>query len=96
MRVLESEIKIIKNSIYKYISDAKIILFGSRIDDTKKGGDIDIFVQTNNEISLKEQIKILTEIELNGIMRKVDLVLQTPNSKELSIFATAKKEGIVL
>ena len=96
MRLLASDIKIIKESIYNYITDATIMLFGSRVDDTKKGGDIDIFVQTNKNVTLKEQIKILTTMELQGILRKVDLVIEMPNSKKLSIFQTAKEEGILL
>ncbi len=42
MRITSDEVKIIKNTILKQISDAKIMLFGSRTDDSKKGGDIDI------------------------------------------------------
>ena len=96
MRLLKEEASIIKTIILKYIKDAKIILFGSRVDDNKRGGDIDIFVQTNQEVTLKEQIKILTDIEMNGVLRKVDLVLKTPTSKEQPIFKTAIKEGILL
>ncbi len=96
MRLSKDEVTIIKRVILKYIEDAKIFLFGSRVDDNKRGGDIDIFVQTDKTISLKKQIKILTEIEMNGIERRVDLLLQMPNSRDRAIFQTAKKEGIVL
>jgi predicted nucleotidyltransferase len=48
----------------------------------KKGGDIDFLVQTNKVVTLKEQINILTELELNGIERKIDLLVKTPKSKE--------------
>ena len=96
MRVSKEEIRIIKEVILKYIEDARIFLFGSRVDDNKRGGDIDIFVKTNKIISLQKQIEILTEIEMNGILRKVDLLLQMPNSKDRAIFKTAQKEGIAL
>jgi predicted nucleotidyltransferase len=96
VRLLPLEIKIIKNTISNYIQNATIILFGSRIDDSKKGGDIDLLVQTSSNITLKDKINILTQLELNGISRKVDLLLQTPKSKEQSIFKTALQEGVVL
>ncbi len=96
MRLSESEVSIIKKVITKHIPDAKIMLFGSRVYDDKRGGDIDIFVQTNQNITLKNQLEILTQIELCGVERKVDLVLKAPNTKEKSIFATIFKEGIVL
>ena len=96
MRISQNEINIIKNAILEYIMDAKIFLFGSRVDDSKKGGDIDIFVETKLDITLKEQIKILSKIEMLGVSRKVDLIVKTPKSKEQPIFKTAKKEGIIL
>ncbi len=96
MRLSHQEIKIIKTTILNYIEDATIFLFGSRVYDDKKGGDIDIFVQTQKQITLKKQIKILATIEISGVLRKVDLILQTPNSMKQAIFETALKEGIVL
>jgi len=96
MRLADSDRKIIKTVILKYIKNPKIILFGSRTDDSKKGGDIDILVQTDENINLKKQIKILAEIELNGVERKVDMLFKTPHSKEQNIFKTALDEGIVL
>jgi len=96
MRLSTSDINIIKLSIQKYIENAKIVLFGSRVYDDKKGGDIDILIESNHIIHLKEKIKILADIEINGIARKVDLLFQTPKNKNESIFVSARKEGIVL
>ncbi len=96
MRLQENEIMIIKNSIALYIKSARVLLFGSRVDDSKKGGDIDIFVETNQDITIKDKIKILANIEIQGISRKVDLIIKTPLSKHKSIFNTALETGIEL
>lgn len=96
MRLSDETVLILKETILKYIEAPKIILFGSRIDDDKKGGDIDILVQTSEDINLKKQIKILAECEVKGINRKIDMLFQTPFSKEQNIFKAAIKEGIVL
>lgn len=96
MRLKPNEINILKSNILKQIKDAKIILFGSRIYDDKKGGDIDIFVETGKQVSLKQQIKILTDIEMDGIGRKVDMIIKNPTTKDLPIFQTIYQEGIVL
>lgn len=96
MRLYENEISIIKNTILSYIDDAKIILFGSRVFDDKKGGDIDICIETKYEIPLSQKLKILTNLELSGIQRSVDLILKTPQTKDKPIFDTISKEGIVL
>ena len=96
MRLDKHEIQIIKSDILNHIDDAKIMLFGSRVDDTKKGGDIDIFVQTNHKVTLIDELNILSDIEIDGIERKIDLVIQTPYKKEQPIFQTALKEGVIL
>lgn len=96
LRLKPNEINIIKTSILKYFQDAKIILFGSRVYDDKKGGDIDILVETENSVSLKQQIKILVDIEMDGIGRKVDMIFKTPTTKNQQIFQNIYKEGIVL
>ncbi|MFA6144573.1 MAG: nucleotidyltransferase domain-containing protein [Sulfurimonas sp.] len=96
MRLSHQEIAIIKSTISNVLIDSKIILFGSRVYDDKRGGDIDLLIQTNQNVDIQRQIKILAEMEVKGIERKVDLLFQTPFTKEQSIFKTALKEGIVL
>ncbi len=44
MRLKTTEIEIIKKVINAYYEGACIYLFGSRVDDTKKAGDIDLYV----------------------------------------------------
>ncbi|NOQ29777.1 MAG: nucleotidyltransferase domain-containing protein [Helicobacteraceae bacterium] len=96
MRLSKNDLQIIKLVILKYISDAKIILFGSRVHDHKKGGDIDLLVQTQHDLSLQTQLTILSEIEYCGLSRKIDLLVETPLNKSTNIITTAIKEGIVL
>ena len=73
MRVNKKDLDFLKNTINTYIQDAKIYLFGSIIDDNKKGGDIDIFIITNKKIDLKTKSKIKYTLE-NNLLRPVDLV----------------------
>jgi len=44
MRLSIEEVQLLKRVLFELSSDAKLYLFGSRVDDTKKGGDIDILV----------------------------------------------------
>jgi predicted nucleotidyltransferase len=46
MRLSNRIIKIIQENIKKSFGDVNIYLFGSRTDDTKKGGDIDLAIDT--------------------------------------------------
>ena len=74
----------------------KLYLFGSRVYDYKKGGDIDLFVESETSISKKTQFSFLADIYKNVTERKIDLVVKTPEKENRPIFETAKKEGVVL
>jgi predicted nucleotidyltransferase len=57
-------------------------LFGSRVDDAKKGGDIDLLVcpqshtAAEGEQGFMQKIKMLTLLERHLGERKVDLVVE--------------------
>ena len=45
MRLTEQQINIIQQVVASVAGDnARVTLFGSRVDDTKKGGDIDLLI----------------------------------------------------
>jgi len=52
VRLTSKEIKIIKNKSLEIFGECEIYIFGSRIDDNKKGGDIDIYIIPRNKINL--------------------------------------------
>jgi len=50
MRINETEIELISSMARKYFgSDVQVFLFGLRVDNLKKGGDIDLFLKNENE-----------------------------------------------
>ena len=84
MRLRDYEILVIKDAVSKFFgSMAKVSLFGSRVDDSKKGGDIDILVETDtiSSDSYMNKIRVLTEIQLKLGEQKIDLVI-TGNPEE--------------
>jgi len=80
----------------EYFSDFKLYLFGSRVHDTKKGGDIDLFLDSNEEISLDKQMDFLKILYKNVTQKKIDLVVKTPFKENKPIFETARQTGIIL
>ena len=96
MRISSESISIIKKVTKTLYPDESILLFGSRVDDRKKGGDIDLFIKATKQYSLQNKLNFLAELEKKGIKRKVDLVIENPNSEEKLIYQTAKKHGIKL
>ncbi|HFU77888.1 MAG TPA: nucleotidyltransferase domain-containing protein, partial [Epsilonproteobacteria bacterium] len=53
MRLLQSEADAIKSTFLALFHSGKIYLFGSRVDDSKKGGDIDLFLELDDDLSLE-------------------------------------------
>ncbi|BCD61379.1 hypothetical protein NitYY0826_C0219 [Nitratiruptor sp. YY08-26] len=97
VRLSNQEIQIIKEQTKKIFGkNAKVYIFGSRADLSKKGGDIDIFIETSYKASLKDELQFLVALEKKGIERKVDLIVKTPYKKEKKIFQTAKETGVML
>ena len=74
MRLTEAEVSAIKKSVYAFDPGAKIFLFGSRADDTRKGGDIDLFV-LSKKIRGRERRKIKLNIYDQIGEQKIDMVV---------------------
>ena len=75
MRLNSKEIKIIKENTQKIFGKSKIILFGSRIDDEKVGGDIDLCIIPENKEDLfikKLRLKAILE---DLLFKPVDIVV---------------------
>ena len=57
LRLTTNEVTTIKKVVCSLDPQAKIYLFGSRIDDNKRGGDIDLLI-FSNELSQGDVSKI--------------------------------------
>lgn len=47
MRLSIKEINLIKNKIDTTFGDSLVYLFGSRVNDDKQGGDMDLYIMPN-------------------------------------------------
>ena len=77
MRLTEGQIERIK-TIGRGVfgQDVRIFLFGSRTDDGAKGGDIDLFIETDDDkiASVENKINCLVKLKLALGDQKIDLV----------------------
>lgn len=75
MRLSEFEHRCILNAFYQIFKSGNIYLFGSRVDDQKKGGDIDLYIETENSDDLSEKkIQFLLLLESLIGEQKIDIV----------------------
>lgn len=82
MRLKEQEIFIIKDTLSNIFNDMSVYLFGSRLDDTKKGGDIDLFVISTDENLFEKKIKSIAKLK-RMLHKPVDIVLHKDFSREI-------------
>ena len=76
--------------------DAKVYLFGSRADDAKKGGDIDLYIETVYlEAVFDKKLSLLSELRKRLGDQKIDVIVNN-FTKEKDIYKIAKNTGILL
>ena len=74
MRLHQTEILAIKEAILSLDEDAEIYIFGSRTDQTLKGGDIDILVLSQS-LSFGDKLKIKQMIFEKMEEQRIDLII---------------------
>jgi uncharacterized protein len=79
MRLKDFEQIAILSTVRRLDPNAVVYLFGSRVDDTKKGGDIDLLVLSD---ILTRDDKRTIKIKLNELLgeQKIDIVLAADDS----------------
>lgn len=96
MRLNQTQIHAIEQVFQMVFSHGEVILFGSRVDDQRKGGDIDLFIQPAEPMSdlFVRKIRFLRALKSKIGEQKIDLVLEPFAPEELK--REIKKTGILL
>lgn len=74
----------------------RIFLFGSRLDDSPRGGDIDLYVETETTTRLQDKISFIVNLKMKMDDQKIDVVVNDSGNKDRKIFNIAKQTGIEL
>ncbi len=100
MRLTPNQTKIICESTAKYFgTQAHIWLFGSRVDDQAKGGDIDLYIESpipNADDLISAKLQLLRELHKKLGEQKIDVVIQGSATADLPIHRIAKQSGVLL
>ena len=78
MRLKDFEVPAIKDAVYSLDKTAKIFLSGSRTDDKKRGGDIDLII-SSDKISKEDIFKIKLKIFDKLDEQKIDILITDKN-----------------
>ena len=92
----QHEIKRLTQDIFG--RDSTVRLFGSRVDDEQRGGDVDLLVASPDGVEDPAMLSARLSTKISRLMhgRRVDVLLLAPNLKRLPIHEVAESEGILL
>lgn len=109
MRLTDAEVRVIKQAVHHIFgSHARVILFGSRVDDRKRGGDIDLLVEHDLSVEptelIRRKFRAMTAIQLALGDQKIDMATAPLESQgepregegEPLVVRKARQEGILL
>lgn len=96
MRLKQEIIAKLKLAAQNSFGDVNIYLFGSRVDDTKKGGDIDIAIDTNiSRLEFrKNKAKFISNLIKNNFELKIDIV--NYNTKDKLLYDSIRDNALKL
>jgi predicted nucleotidyltransferase len=99
MRLSPEHIAAIKHTAHAVLGEgARVILFGSRVDDAQKGGDIDLLFETdqpvNNRAATVGAIYVALIRQLGE--RKIDILLKDSATPPAPVLEMARRSGILL
>jgi len=92
LRISQAESQAITQSIYQYCEEEQVslYLYGSRVDDHLKGGDIDLLLivtdQKKLEFLLSVKHNILAAMKKAIGDQKIDLIITDPQIAQQDVF----------
>ena len=99
MRLTSTQIQAIRSTVHTVFGEgAQITLFGSRVHDDQKGGDVDLMVEMPQDIADPAVMAARLSSRVSRAMyrRKVDVLLKAPNLQDRAIHRIAVQQGVRL
>lgn len=93
MRLAREELAAIHDAVHSVDADAQVYLFGSRVDDSAKGGDIDLLV-LSKKINVMAKLQILASLHQQLGERKIDVAVFADASRPFAKMAL--EHGVLL
>ena len=97
MRLTDEQQRIIKTLAQEVVgADARVLLFGSRVSDDQRGGDIDLLVEVPRHVDSRvvTEARLAARIERALGGRRVDVLLVDPKTARQPVHDAARARGI--
>jgi len=99
MRLTNREVTVIKDTAHKMFGeDVRVWLYGSRVDDSKRGGDTDLYLETDEVLESVGQAasRFNAELQMQLGEQKIDVLVVDPATPRQKIHEIAVTTGIKL
>lgn len=99
MRLTAEQTRLIRETVQmRFGPEARVWLFGSRVNDDAHGGDIDLLVEIGETIAQPFSASIALETDLQSTLgdQKIDILLRHGNNEPTPIQRIAKTTGVEL
>lgn len=95
MRLEPGQVQAIQEEIGRFDADATVYLYGSRADDSAKGGDIDLLV-VSDRLGFRELLRLRTAILDRIGWQQLDMVVRRHDQLNEPLAEVARETGIKL
>jgi predicted nucleotidyltransferase len=99
MRLTETQIQAIHTTAEEIFgSDARVSLFGSRVDDHARGGDIDLLIEVEHVLDNRPAMaaRFSARLQRRKGEQRIDVLIIDPNTRLQPIHRVARETGIRL
>jgi predicted nucleotidyltransferase len=79
-------------------SEATVTLFGSRVDENARGGDIDLLIQTDKPLTQREKktLQLIARLQIRLGDQPIDALVLDPETSRLPVHEIALRTGVRL
>lgn len=99
MRLTPDQQRIIRATAAEVFGpDAVVIVFGSRVDDAARGGDIDLLVQAEQLVQQPERkaLQLVAKLQMRLGDQPIDVLVLDPHTDRQPIHQEALRSGVRL
>ena len=99
MRLTPETRRVIKESVLDVFGpNATVRVFGSRVNDEARGGDIDLLVDCSEPVKdrLRKTLALTARLQRRLGDQRIDIVVSDPQTKPQSVHEVARRTGVPL
>lgn len=96
MRLTPEQVSLVLSLTHSIAGKSALIsLYGSRLRDDRRGGDLDLLIETSKNLNLLEKARLKIALE-SALSLPVDILFHQPGDPTSPFYLIAKKQAVLL